>query len=160
MRRSAVSRPALVALGVALVIGGACARLRTGSGQDYETVVPLRPDATLRVARTQLEHHDYQVGDAGPNALVTLPTPIPPHLQDDKGHLKGRYWMLHVGAQPQRFTSGTRLRVVGYVLPASTPDGRETRQEATPVTADQRALFSEVRAAGRWIEDGANRAGS
>jgi hypothetical protein len=124
--------------------------------------VSLRPDSTLRIARTQLEHHNYKVSDAGTNAIVTVPAPIPNYLQDKSGSMAGRYWMLRVAAEPQTFGAGTRLTVVGYVLPAaSRPAGAAAPapQEATVVTAANGALFGEVRAAGRWIADEAKRRG-
>lgn len=157
MWRSAhASRPTRLALcAAALTIGGACAHLRGGSGEDYQAVMVAGPEATLRTARTRLEEHGFKVNDAGPTTLVTIPTPIPPRLLDGERRLEGRYWMLHVTAQPQRFTSGTRLRVVGYLLPAATP-GERSQKEAIPITSDQRALFAEVQAAGRWIEGKAN----
>ena len=149
------------------VVAGGCAHVGSGSagGGDnaYEAVVSLRPDSTLRIARTQLEHHNYKVSAAGPNAIVTLPAPIPAYLQDKSGTTKGRYWMLRVSTAPQTFGGGTRLTVVGYVLPtASRPAAAAAAaapapQEATVVTSANRALFDEVRAAGRWIEDEAKR---
>jgi hypothetical protein len=149
----------------ALAATGGCAHAGSsgagGGGGDnaYEAVVSLRPDSTLRIARTQLEHHNYKVSDAGPDAIVTVPAPIPAYLQDKSGATKERYWMLRVSATSQAFRGGTRLTVVGYVLPSASRAAGATAapQEATVVTSANRALFDEVKAAGRWIEDEAKR---
>jgi hypothetical protein len=158
-RRDARRTIALAAVMAATAIGaGGCARAGTsGDGGDnsYQTIVALRPDSTLRIARTQLEHHNYRIGDAGPNAIVTLPAPIPAYLQDKSGATQGRYWLLRVSAEPQTFGGGTKLTVVGYVLPsASRPAGAAPPpREAVVVTSANAALFAEVKAAGRWIQD-------
>jgi len=153
----ALRLPARTALAVVLVTGAACAGLRRGGGgTDYESVVTTTADSAIRAARATLAREAYKVSDAGENTLVTLPVPIPERLQDRAGHLAGRYWILRVSAQPEALTSGTRLRVIGYVLPAASPTGQTTQQAATPVTADQPALFSEVRAVGRRIADAAS----
>ena len=148
---------ARAALAAIAAVGVACAGLRRGGGgTDYESVVTTTAAAAIRAARATLERDAYKVTDAGENTLVTLPVLIPDRLQDRAGHLKGRYWIMRVSAQPEALTSGTRLRVIGYVLPPASPSGQTTQQEAIPVTADQPALVGEVRAVGRRIADAAN----
>jgi hypothetical protein len=162
MPRTNTGRVLATALAAAAVIaaGGGCARAGTGGGggeSSYQAVVSLRPDSTLRIARTQLEHHNYKVSDAGANGIVTLPAPIPAHLQDKSGATKGRYWVLRVSADPQSLGSGTKLTVTGYVLPPNAARAAGAAApppaEAVVVTSANRALFGEVQAVGRWIQD-------
>ncbi|HET7457582.1 MAG TPA: hypothetical protein VFJ74_07995 [Gemmatimonadaceae bacterium] len=169
MRRTNARRILTVAATIVATTAaaGACARMGAGSASggggggggesSYRADVALRPDSTLRIARTQLEHHNYKVSDAGPNAIVTLPAPIPAYLQDKSGATKERYWVLRVSADPQSLGSGSRLTVTGYLLPP--PAARAAGAAAPPpagaipVTSANRALFGEVRAAGKWIQD-------
>ena len=98
MRRTKARRILTVAATIVATTAaaGACARMGAGSASggggggesSYRADVALRPDSTLRIARTQLEHHNYKVSDAGPNAIVTLPAPIPAYLQDKSGATK------------------------------------------------------------------------
>lgn len=162
-RRNARRMLSAAAMLAAMVVGSGCARTgataggRGGGETSYQAVVSLRPDSTLRIARTQLEHHNYKVSDAGPNAIVTLPALIPVHLQDKSGANKGRYWVLRVAVDPQSLGSNSRLTVTGYVLPPAAARAAGTAAPAPaaaiPVTSADRALFGEIRAAGKWIQD-------
>ena len=160
--RGRVLALAAAIVAAAVTIGAsACAHAgATGEGGEsaYQANVALRPDSTLRIARTQLEHHNFKVSAAGANAIVTFPAPIPAHLQD--ASTKGRYWMLRVAADPRAIGGGSRLTVTGYVLPpasSSAGGAAPPPKEAVVVTSANRALFGEVQAAGRWIQDEAFR---
>lgn len=163
MRRSSVGQvlKGAVLAGAVVTAGAACARASVGSGgggdSSFRAVVSLGVDSTLRIARTQLEHHNYKVSDAGANSIVTLPAPIPAYLQDKSGATKGRYWVLRVAVDPRSLGGGTNLTVTGYVLPPSAARAAGAAppppSEAVVVTSANRALFGEVRAAGKWIQD-------
>ena len=151
---------AFALLATLTLAAAACAGHRGPRESDYQTNVGLSADSTLRIARTQLQLHAFTVTAAGENALVTTPRPVPEHLQGGSPGLRGRHWMLRVETQRRALVGGTRLRVIGYLLPPPATDPRAsgpTAQPATLITSDQAPLFSEVRAAGRWIEDAAGR---
>ena len=138
----------------------ACTGRRGPAESSFETSVRLAADTALRVARTQLQLHGFEVTAAGENALVTSPRPVPTHLQGD-GVPAGRHWMLRVEAQRRALAGGSRVRVLGYLLPPPASDARAsgpTTQPATLVTSDNGPLFGELRTVGRWIEDAAGRA--
>ena len=80
--------------------------------------------------------------------------------QKQDASTKGRYWMLRVAADPRAIGGGSRLTVTGYVLPpasSSAGGAAPPPKEAVVVTSANRALFGEVQAAGRWIQDEAFR---
>lgn len=145
----------------AVVIGSStwgCGAMRSGSDNSFEADVRLRPEAVLSAARTQLMHHGYKVTEAGENAIVTQPRAVPKHLQDADRALAGRSWILRVEASPKSFSGGSGLRVIGYLLPpAARSATAQAMEQATVVTAAQKGLFSEVRAAAGWITDEAKR---
>ena len=165
-RRRPFRRAPLRALG-ALVLAVAAATATTActgrSGpaeSNFETSVRLDADTALRVARTQLQLHGFEVTAAGENAIVTTPRPVPAHFQGG-GVPAGRHWMLRVESQRRALAGGSRVRVIGYLLPAPSSDPRAsgpTAQPATLITSDNGPLFGELRTVGRWIEDAAGRA--
>jgi hypothetical protein len=150
-----------LALVAAATIAAACAGGTRGPAEsDYEANVRLPADSALRIARTQLQLHGFTVTAAGEGALVTTPRPLRPDLQGTAA-LKNRHWMLRVETSRRALVGGSRLRVIGYLLPPQATDARATgptSQPATVITSDQTALFGEVRAVGGWIEDAAGRA--
>lgn len=161
-RRRPITRAVRVlVLVAALVTAAACAGSRGPAETQYQSNVRLSPDSTLRVARTQLELHDFTVTAAGADALVTTPRPVGAHVQGSASALSGRHWMLRVETERRALAGGTRLRVTGFLLPPASSDPRAsgpTSQPATVITSDQGALFAEVRTAARWIEDAAGKA--
>ena len=158
-RRAAAAACAFVG---ALTIASACAGGSRGPAEsDYQANVRLSADSTLRIARTQLELHGFTVTADGENALVTTPRPVRPDLQGGSSALRNRHWMLRVETNRRALVGGSRLRVIGYLLPPTATDARATgptSQPATVITSDQSALFGELRAAAQWIEEAAGRA--
>jgi hypothetical protein len=149
-------------LAATLAVTGACAGGNRGPAEsDFQANVRLSADSTLRIARTQLELHGFTVTAAGENALVTSPRPLRADLQGGSPALRSRQWMLRVETSRRALVGGSRLRVIGYLLPPQATDARSTgptSQPATVITSDQTALFGEVRAVGGWIQDSAGRA--
>ena len=170
-RATVVARPRLAlpraprrTLGVlalaCLAAAAACTGRRGPAESSIETAVRLDADTALRVARTQLQLHGFEVTAAGENAIVTSPRPVPTHLQGE-GVPAGRHWMLRVETQRRALAGGARVRVLGYLLPPPATDARAsgpTSQPAILVTSDNGPLFSEIRTVGKWIEDAAGRA--
>jgi hypothetical protein len=152
-------RPLVVALLLAASASG-CARLLGGSERDVVQSVPVSVDSTLRIAATQLRHHGYTVTPVGDNSLVTTPRAVPDWLGDKEGKMKGRQWFVQVNAEPHFLARGTRIEVVGYLMPEDAPRaGTSTTpsvQNAITVTS-QHQLYQEVRAIATWIGDAARR---
>ena len=149
-------RPMITA--AAILALGACSRGFGGGGGTPEQVVTnvnTSVDSTLRVATTQLMHHGYKVSPAGENSIVTAPRAIPAYLVQKADSLRNRQWILQVNVSRTAFLRGTRLAVMGYVVPPSTNtvgSGPATAQRAIPVT-NKSPLFQEVRAVSGWIAD-------
>ena len=165
-RRTTARRLARVALvGLALVVAAcvatACASFRPRDENDFQMNVALAPDSALRVARAQLEAQDFKISAAGENAIVTAPHYLPVPVQDAVPELRGRHWMLRVEASRRALAGGSRMRVIGFLLPPPAPTtgtGGTSMQSASTITSENRALFGEVVAAARRIETAAGRA--
>ncbi len=135
-----------------MVLTSACFGPRSGSDGATELTVGRTPAEVLQIATTQLTHHAFKVTKGGDNAVVTQPRPIPAHLQDTSGAGKGKLWMVHVTAARATFTGGSRVRVLGYIVP--TQGGQ---QRATPITTRNAKLYREVVTITGWIVDEAKR---
>lgn len=142
----------VLAATLAILITTACLRGSKGSSGTTEDTVGRTEREVLAIASTQLRHHGFAVTLAGDNVVVTQPRLIPAHLQDSVSATKGKMWLLHVTADRASFAGGTRVRVVGYIVPAH---GGQAR--AVPVTASNPKLYREVVAATGWIVDEARR---
>jgi len=156
-RVAAIGLAAFIAASVAI----ACASFRPQDENDYEMNVELAPDSALRAARSQLESQDFKISAAGENAIVTAPHYLPVSVQEALPALRGRHWMLRVEATRRALAGGSRMRVIGFLLPPPAPTaGSEgtSMQSATTITSENRALFGEVVAAARRIEAAAGRA--
>lgn len=148
----------LVLSSAAFLLLGACSRfMGGGSGSTTYTVAPS-VDSTLRVAATQLRHHGYTVTPVGSNSLVTAPRAVPDYLAGKDASLRGRRWFVQVTAERNAFIRGTRLDVVGYLIPQGAPTTGTTPsvQRAERVDSKQ-PLHQEVRSIAGWIADAANR---
>ena len=64
--------------------------------------------------------------------------------------------MVHVTTSRATFTGGSRVRVVGYIVPTGTPQSQQ-QQRAIPVTTRNAKLYREVVAITGWISDEASR---
>lgn len=153
-------RPLVVALLLALPLGG-CARVFGGGSGDAVQSVPVTVDSTLRIAATQLQHHGYTVQPLGQNSLMTVPRPIPDWLVGKDQKMKGRTWFVQVNASAHYLARGSRVEVIGFLVPESASrmntSNVATVQNAVQVT-DENPLFQEVRTIASWIGDAARRA--
>ena len=135
---------------------------RSGRNDFTDSTVASNASTTLRVARTQLEHHGYVVTVIDSSTLRTQPKSLQRYQRDTAGvATKGDQWFMIVTVAPAGFTAGSRLRVEGFVIPRMprTSGTSVQRANASPVTASDKQLYSDVRAAARWIADEANRKG-
>lgn len=142
----------VLAVTLAMLSTTACLRGSTGPSGATEETVGRSQKEVLEIAATQLRHHGFTVTLAGDNVVVTQPRTIPAHLQDSVTAKKGKMWLLHVTTDRASFSSGTRVRVVGYIVPTQ---GGQAR--AIPVTPANPKLYREVVAATGWIVDEARR---
>ena len=153
-------RALVVALVLATTLSG-CARVFGRSdGSDAVQSVPVSVDSILRVAATQLRHHGYEVTPAGDNGLVTAPRAVPEWLGGKDAAMKDRQWFVQINAEPHFLARGTRLEVMGYLVPESASKmitgTTPSVQNAVPVTS-RHALYQEVRSIAGWIGDAARR---
>ena len=153
-------RPLVVAFLLSLPLGG-CARVfGGGSGGDAVQSVPVSVDSTLRIAATQLQHHGYTVQPLGQNSIMTTPRPIPDWLAGKDEKMKGRTWFVQVNAESHYLARGSRLVVIGFLVPESASrmntSNVATVQNAVQVT-EENPLFQEVRTIAGWIADAARR---
>ena len=140
----------------------ACSIFNRGGRNDFtDSTVASNVSTTLSVARTQLEHHGYQVMVIDSNTIRTKPKALQRYQRDTTGASgKGDQWFLQVQVAPAGFTAGTRMRVQGFVIPRVVRAASgATQVNAIPVEASDKQLYSDVRAAARWIADEANRKG-
>lgn len=153
-------RPLVVALLLSLPLGG-CARLFGGGGsREAVQSVPVSVDSALRIAATQLQHHGYTVQPLGQNSLMTTPRPIPDWLTGRDEKMKGRTWFVQVNAESHFLARGSRLEVIGFLVPESASRMNTSNvasvQNAIQVT-DENPLYQEVRTIATWIGDAARR---
>lgn len=149
-----------------LAIAG-CAAFSGGGGGVQESAwasARVNPDTLMRLAVTQLEHHGYTVQALGPRSVMTIPRPVPVHMQDAAAPQQApRQWVVRVNVDQVPFMGNSRVEVAGFLLPqtggTSTQAGGATLNEATVVTSRNRRMFAEVETVSRWIADAAKRHG-
>lgn len=143
---------------IACLLLAGCVMYR-GPGQDAVTFnVGLAPDSALRLARAELLGHGYAVIAApGGRTITTAAREVPAEANPASGP-GVQYWTLRLDAMDASFTSGTTVRVAGYLIPMSTDSG-STARRTIPVTAENRRLFDAVRAAANWVEAAAKKKG-
>lgn len=141
---------AMVLVGCASIGGG-------GSGREsVSQTVDVPVDTAVRIARTQLTLHNYKVGAAGGNTLITEPRAVPGELRDAANRQSAEYWVVRVDIG-RKTLGGTEIKVRGFRLPEGRPKTPGSQPPMVPVTdADQR-LFNELVAIAGWIGDAARR---
>jgi hypothetical protein len=148
----------VIAVLCTMVVVG-CASLGGGSGR--ETVsqnVDVPIDTLLRIARTQLQLHNYKVGATSGNTIITEPRAIPGEVRAAANRQEAEYWVVRIDVGNRLF-GGTEFRVRGFRLPEGRPTTPGSQPPMVPVTdADQR-LFGELEAIANWIGDAARRHG-
>lgn len=153
-------RRLVVALVLATTLSG-CARVFGRSdGTDAVQSVPVNRDSTLRIAATQLRHHGYTVQPAGEDGLLTAPRPVPAWLAGKDTSMRARQWFVQVRAEPHFMARGTRLEVMGYLIPPSAAKpvyGTTPRVQDAILVTSKNALYQEVRSIAGWIGDEARR---
>lgn len=162
MRRIATVFASLAVAGCAAFTGGG------GGIQDSAWAsARVNPDTLMRIVVTQLEHHGYAVQPLGPRSVMTVPRPVPVHLQDSSAPQQApRQWVVRVNVDQVPFMGNSRVEVSGFLLPqqgsgATTAAGANTQtlDRATVVTSENRRMFAEVETVSRWIADAAKRHG-
>ena len=139
-----------------LLATSSCALFHGNISDRSDVSVNANPDAVIAAASTQLQHHGFKVNDLGGGVLVTVPRAIQAHQRGDSTMMKGNQWFLRVQVDRASFTAGSRIQVTGFIVPkalSTTP----VQQRAVTITSSESKLFSEVRAATKWIVDAAER---
>lgn len=134
-----------------------CASLGGGSGREtVSRTVDVPVDTAVRIARTQLQLHNYKVGASGGNTLITEPRAVPGEVRDAANRREAEYWVVRVDIG-RKTLGGTEIKVRGFRLPEGRPTTPGSQPPMVPVTdADQR-LFNEIEAIAGWISDAAQR---
>jgi hypothetical protein len=146
-----------------LALLSACATLRGSSRNNVTVSLGESPDSVLRIAATQLQLHGYEVSKIDGRMVVTMPRPLPDYLREvstREPQLPGNEWILQVTTEPLVMSSGTRLRVSGFVVPKrpAVSPGNAVAEYAVPVDARNQRLFREINVVADWIEEAAIRA--
>jgi hypothetical protein len=140
----------------AMVLMG-CASLGGGTGREtVSQTVDAPVDTVVRIAKTQLELHNYKVGATSGGTLITEPRAVPGEVRDAANRREAEYWVVRVDVGRRTF-GGTEFKVRGFRLPEGAPKTPGSQPPMIPVTdADQR-LFNEIQAIAGWIGDAARR---
>jgi hypothetical protein len=144
------------ALGTMMLLAG-CASIG-GGGTGRETAsrtVDVPVDTAVRIARTQLQLHNYRVAATSGATLMTEPRAVPGEVRDAANRQEAEYWVVRVDVG-RKTLGGTEIKVRGFRLPEGRPKVG-TQPTMIPVTdADQR-LFNEMESIAGWIGDAAQR---
>lgn len=135
-----------------------CASLG-GGGVGRETIsqtVDVPVDTAVRIARTQLQLHNYRVGATSGSTLITEPRAVPGEVRDAANRREAEHWVVRIDIG-RKMLGGTEIKVRGFRLPEGAPTTPGSQPPMVPVTdADQR-LFHELEAIAGWIGDAARR---
>ncbi|HZO20103.1 MAG TPA: hypothetical protein VFB46_14025 [Gemmatimonadaceae bacterium] len=134
-----------------------CASLGAGAGREsVSRTVDVPVDTALRIARTQLQLHNYKVGSAGGSTLVTEPRAVPGEVRDAANRQEAEYWVVRIDVGRRTF-GGTEVKVRGFRLPDGRPTVPGSQPKMVPVTDSDRRLFNEIETIATWISDAAQR---
>lgn len=144
----------LLALAAVLALTACGFAGRGGANPKSESVdvsVQVRPDSLLRAAINYLGANGYTTNRLADSTLVTSPRPVPERARTNS--TQDQQWILQIKTEKMFLMSGSRLRVIGFVLPsgASTPVDTTTVRQATPITGSNARLFGEVRSVANAI---------
>lgn len=134
-----------------------CASLGGGSGREtVSQTVDVPVDTVMRIAKTQLNLHNYKVGATSGNTLTTEPRAVPGEVRDASNRREAEYWVVRVDVG-RKMLGGTEIKLSGFRLPEGRPKTPGSQPKMVPVTdADQR-LFNELQTIANWIGDAARR---
>jgi hypothetical protein len=141
----------------ALTLLAGCASLGGGTGRETASrTVDVPVDTAVRIAKTQLQLHNYRVGATSGATLVTEPRAVPGEVRDAANRQEAEYWVVRVDVS-RKTLGGTEIKVRGFRLPEGRPKTPGSQPTMVPVTdADQR-LFNEIETIASSISDAANR---
>ena len=88
-----------------------CASLGGGTGREtVSQTVDVPVDTAVRIARTQLELHNYRVGATGGSTLITEPRAVPGEVRDAAASREAEYWVVRVDVG-RKTLGGTEIKV-------------------------------------------------
>lgn len=134
-----------LALATALTVSACTAFGGGGGAQSVLINVNTRPEALERAAIAYLDANGFTVSLLADSTYVTAPKPIPERARTSTA--QDQQWVLQIKAEKQFLMSGSKLRVNGYLVPASSnmPVDTTTIRQAVPITSRNALLFNEVR---------------
>ena len=140
----------------AMVLAG-CASLGAGAGREtVSRAIDVPVDTALRIAKTQLQLHNYKVGATGGATLITEPRAVPGEVRDAANRKEAEYWVVRIDIE-NRALGGTQVRVRGFRLPDGRPTTPGSEPTMVPVTDSDQRLFNELMAIAGWIADASGR---
>lgn len=148
-----------LALATALTLS-ACTAFGGGGGvQSVMVNVNTRPEALEKAAIAYLDANGFTVSLLADSTYVTAPKAIPERARTSA--TQDQQWVLQIKAEKQFLMSGSRLRVNGYLVPASSnvPVDTTTIRQAVPITSRNPLLFNEVKTVADAIVKAAEKKG-
>ena len=156
MRRLAT----LGALGAVLLTACGGTTYQSSAGQPVSMLLGVPPDTALHIAAQRLTAQGYTVSYASGQMLVTSPRamPRPVRTASAGSPADSTLWVLVVTTESNRFVRGSRIQVMGYLVPpaATTPlsSGAPVQRQTIPITPESPQLYAEVQRVADWIRGG------
>jgi len=142
-----------------VVLAAACSRGQTVAGeQSVSFSTPASVDTLVARAGTELSRLGFDATATSEGLLFTAPRPLPDSVAPAVGGAP-QLWIIHVVAEPQRFTSGSSASVRAYLIPmhAMPSPGNSVLEYAIPVTSARTAVFNELRRVAEQVRNAATR---
>jgi hypothetical protein len=134
-----------------------CASLGGGTGREtVSQTVDVPVDTVVRIAKTQLQLHNYKVGATSGSTIITEPRAVPGEVRDAANRREAEYWVVRVEVG-RKTLGGTEIKVRGFLLPEGRPTTPGSQPAMVPVTDADPRLFNEIQAIAGWIGDAARR---
>src|SRR5688500_5463611 len=134
-----------------------CASLGGGTGREtVSQTVDVPVDTAVRIARTQLELHNYKVGATGGSTLITEPRAVPGEVRDAAARREAEDCVVRVDVG-RKTLCGTEIKVRGFRLPDGRPTTPGAQVTMVPARDDDARLFRQIQAIAGWIGDAARR---
>ena len=141
------------------VLAAACSRGQTVVGeQSVSFSTPASMDTLMARAGNELSRLGFDATATSEGLLFTAPRPLPDSVAPAVGGAP-QMWLIHVIAEPQRFTSGSSASIRAYLIPihAMPTPGNAVLEYAIPVTSDRPAVFNELRRVAEQVRNAATR---
>ena len=123
------------ALGAMILLAG-CATLGGGTGRETASrTVDVPVDTAVRIAKTQLQLHNYKVGATSGATLITEPRAVPGEVRDAANQQEAEYWVVRVDVG-RKTMGGTEIKVTR--IPPARRTAEDTGRAAEDGPGDRR----------------------